>query len=174
MAKRSAALLLYRLTGARGLEVLIVHMGGPFWSSKNARAWSIPKGEYEDDEEPLRAAFREFEEETGSAAPAGPVVALGETKQPSGKVITTYAVAGNFDVSTFRSNTFEMEWPRGSGRIQEFPEADRAAWMDISEASRMLVKGQVPIIEALAEYLRARDLFDGPVGGSAQGDKPAT
>ena len=166
MAKRSAALLLYRLTDARGLEVLIAHMGGPFWSNKNTRGWSIPKGEYTDDEEPLPAAFREFEEEIGSTAPAGPVVALGEQKQPSGKVITTYAVEGDFDVSRFRSNTFEVEWPKGSGRIQEFPEVDRAAWMNISEASKMLVKGQVPIIEALADYLRTHGVSNERIAGS--------
>ena len=155
MAKRSAALLLYRLTDARGLEVLIGHMGGPFWSKKNARAWSIPKGEYEDGEKPLSAAIREFAEEMGSMAPEGPVVELGEKKQPSGKIITSYAIEGDFEVSKFQSNTFEMEWPKGSGQVQRFPEVDRVAWMSIGEAREMLVKGQVPIIEALAHYLQA-------------------
>lgn len=156
MPKRSAALLLYKLTGDSGLEVLIAHMGGPFWARKNARAWSIPKGEYEDGEDPRAAAFREFSEEMGSAAPPGRVIELGEMKQPSGKVITTYAVEGDFDTSSIRSNTFEMEWPKGSGRIQEFPEIDRAEWMTAARAAEMLVKGQVPIIETLAGYVRTQ------------------
>jgi len=155
MPKRSAALLLYRLPDGVGLEVLIAHMGGPFWAKKNARAWSIPKGEYEDDEDPRDAAFREFEEEMGSAPPAGHVVELGESRQPNGKIITTYAMHGDFDASDICSNTFQMEWPRGSGNMQDFPEMDRAEWMSIDRASQMLVSGQVPILEALTDYLRA-------------------
>lgn len=155
MPKRSAALLLYRLTESSGFEVLIVHMGGPFWAKKNARGWSIPKGEYDDGEDPRATAFREFEEEMGSAPPPGPVIELGEKRQPSGKIIRTYAMEGDFNASTIQSNTFEMEWPKGSGRMQEFPEVDRAAWMTAGQASEMLVKGQVPIIEALGEYLLA-------------------
>lgn len=153
MPKRSAALLVYRLKDRRGLEVLIAHMGGPFWAKRNARAWSIPKGEYEDGEEPLPAAFREFEEEMGSAPPAGELVELGESRQSSGKIITTYAVKGDFDVTDFHSNTFEMEWPRGSGGIREFPEMDRAEWMSFLQACEMLVKGQVPILHALRDHL---------------------
>ena len=155
MPKRSAALLLYRLPDGVGLEVLIAHMGGPFWAKKNARAWSIPKGEYEDDEDPRDAAFREFEEEMGSAPPAGQVVELGESRQPNGKIITTYAMRGDFDASNIRSNTFQMEWPRGSGNMQDFPEMDRAEWMSIDRAAQMLVTGQVPILQALTEYLQA-------------------
>ncbi len=154
MAKRSAALLVYRRHGADGLEVLIAHMGGPFWARKDARAWSIPKGEYDDGEEPLAAARREFEEETGSPAPQGAVAELGEQRQPGGKVVVTYAVEGDLDLSGFRSNTFTMEWPRGSGQVQEFPEMDRAEWMSLGRASEMLVKGQVPILDALREHLR--------------------
>jgi predicted NUDIX family NTP pyrophosphohydrolase len=122
MPKRSAALLLYKHTSDTRLEVLIAHMGGPFWSSKDARAWSIPKGEYEDGEDPRAAAFREFGEEMGSAPPGGPVIELGEARQPSGKVITTYAMRADFDASSIQSNTFEVEWPRKSGKMQEFPE----------------------------------------------------
>jgi predicted NUDIX family NTP pyrophosphohydrolase len=155
MPKRSAALLLYRLPEGVGLQVLIAHMGGPFWAKKNARAWSIPKGEYEDDEDPRDAAFREFEEEMGSAPPAEQVIELGETRQPSGKIITTYAIRGDFDASNIRSNTFQMEWPRGSGNLQDFPEIDRAEWMSIDRAAQLLVNGQVPILEALTDYLRA-------------------
>ena len=155
MPKRSAALLLYRLR-EEGLEVLIAHMGGPFWARKDARAWSIPKGEYEDGEDPLGAAMREFEEEMGSPPPKGEIIELGDCRQSSGKVITTYAVEGDFDLDGFRSNTFAMEWPQGSGTIREFPEVDRADWVIFDRASALLVKGQVPIITALRETLRAR------------------
>jgi predicted NUDIX family NTP pyrophosphohydrolase len=130
-------------------------MGGPFWAKKDARAWSIPKGEYEADEEPLAAARREFAEEMGETAPDGEPAELGECKQPSGKIITTFAVEGDFDLGNFSSNTFELEWPRGSGRMQEFPEVDRAEWMGLDRAAEMLVKGQVPILEALVSRLRA-------------------
>lgn len=155
MPKRSAALLLFKLTERNGLEVLVAHMGGPFWANKNARGWSIPKGEYEDGEDPLETAFREFLEELGSPAPAGQIIELGDERQPSGKIIRTYAMEGDFDPSNIHSNTFELEWPKGSGRIQEYPEVDRAAWMTGGQASKMLVKGQVPILEALADYLRS-------------------
>jgi predicted NUDIX family NTP pyrophosphohydrolase len=158
MPKRSAALLVYRLGGTAGPEVLIAHMGGPFWAKKDARAWSIPKGEYEDDEDSLAAALREFEEEIGSPAPGGEPVNLGEQRQPSGKIIATYALNGDVDLSAFRSNTFTMEWPKGSGRIQKFPEVDRAAWMTFGRASEMLVKGQVPILDRLRDHLASLGL----------------
>jgi predicted NUDIX family NTP pyrophosphohydrolase len=151
-SKRSAALLVYRHDGDE-LRVLIAHMGGPLWARKDEHAWSIPKGEYGPDEEPLAAARREFEEEMGSPAPTGDYLELGEARQPSGKIVTTFAVEGGFDVTTFASNLFEMEWPRGSGRIQEFPEMDRAAWFGLEEASVKLVKGQVPILAALTDAL---------------------
>ena len=151
MPKTSAALLLYR-HGTDGLEVLIAHMGGPFWARKDAGAWSIPKGEYTD-EEPLAAARREFAEEMGSPPPAGEPVALGTVKQSGGKSVTTFAVEGDFDLAGFRSNTFELEWPRGSGRTQEFPEVDRAAWVPVAVAREKLVKGQVPVVDALVEHL---------------------
>ena len=151
MPKTSAALLLYR-HGTDGLEVLIAHMGGPFWARKAAGAWSIPKGEYTD-EEPLTAARREFAEEMGSPPPDGKPVALGTVKQSGGKSVTTFAVEGDFDLAGFRSNTFEVEWPRGSGRTQEFPEVDRAAWVPVAVAREKLVKGQVPVLDALVEHL---------------------
>jgi predicted NUDIX family NTP pyrophosphohydrolase len=154
MSKRSAALLLYRLVDSVSIEVLIAHMGGPFWAKKDARAWSIPKGEYEEGEDPRDAAFREFEEEMGSAPPAGQVTELGEQRQASGKIITTYALHGDFDAANIRSNTFLMEWPRGSGNRQEFPEMDRAEWVSLDRASQLLVKGQVPILEALVGRMR--------------------
>lgn len=151
MPKTSAALLLYR-HGSDGLEVLIAHMGGPFWARKDAGAWSIPKGEYSD-EEPLAAARREFAEEMGSPPPAGEAVPLGTVRQSGGKSVTTFAVEGDFDLDGFRSNTFELEWPRGSGRMQEFPEVDRAAWVSVPVAREKLVKGQVPVMDALVEHL---------------------
>jgi predicted NUDIX family NTP pyrophosphohydrolase len=153
-AKRSAGLLVYRLGADSGLEVLIAHMGGPFWAKKDDRAWSIPKGEYEGGEDPLAAARREFEEEMGSPAPGGEIIGLGEQRQPSGKIIVTYAVEGDFDLSGFRSNAFAMEWPPGSGQLQEFPEMDRAEWMTAERAARKLVKGQLPILDALRAHLR--------------------
>jgi len=153
MARRSAALLLYRRGTGGGIEVLVGHMGGPFWAKKDARAWSIPKGEYSD-EEPLAAARREFAEEMGEPAPDGELTELGDCRQPSGKVITTYAVAGDFDLSRFHSNTFELEWPRGSGVLREFPEIDRAEWMSLDRAAGMLVKGQVPILDVLRQRVR--------------------
>jgi predicted NUDIX family NTP pyrophosphohydrolase len=153
MPRRSAALLLYRRGGGGEAEVLIAHMGGPFWTGKDARAWSIPKGEYSG-EEPLAAARREFAEEMGAAAPPGEVTGLGEFRQPSGKIVTAYAIEGDFDLRRFRSNTFALEWPKGSGRTQEFPEVDRAEWMTLDRAAEKLVKGQVPILDALRERLR--------------------
>jgi predicted NUDIX family NTP pyrophosphohydrolase len=153
MPKRSAALLVYRL--GDGLEVLIGHMGGPFWAKKDARGWSIPKGEYEDGEDARSAARREFQEEMGSPPPDGDLIELGECRQSTGKIITTYAVEGDFDLDGFHSNTFAMEWPKGSGTIREFPEVDRADWVPFERASELLVKGQVPIITALRDGLLA-------------------
>jgi len=150
MPKTSAALLLFRRRGA--LEVLIAHMGGPFWARKDAGAWSIPKGEYTD-EEPVKAALREFEEELGSPPPEGPVIPLGSVKQSGGKTVTTFGIEGDFDLAGFHSNTFQLEWPRGSGRMQEFPEVDRAEWVTVEVAREKLVKGQVPVLDALLAHL---------------------
>lgn len=146
--KRSAGLLLYRRTGAAP-EVLIAHMGGPFWARKDEGAWSIPKGEFEAGEEPLAVALREFEEEIGTPPPAGPVVELGEFRQPGGKRVTVFAREGDLDASQVRSNEFEMELPRGSGRMRRFPEIDRAEWMPLDRARSKLVAGQVPALDAL-------------------------
>lgn len=159
MAKKSAALLLYRLNERSVLEVLIAHMGGPFWAKKDARAWSIPKGEYEDNEDPLDAAKREFEEEMGSPAPIGDVTDLGKQRQPNGKVISTFAIRADFDISGFHSNTFTMEWPKNSGQMRDFPEVDRAEWMPLRRAADMLVKGQVPILDSLFDRLTATGLY---------------
>ncbi len=150
--KRSAGILLYRLRDGR-LEVFIAHMGGPFWARRDERAWSIIKGEFEKEEDPFEAARREFEEETGSAAPSGPAVDLGEVWQRNGKCVVAWAIEGDFDPATVRSNTFTLEWPRGSGEQREFPEIDRAEWFDTETARSKLVKGQVPFIDALERHI---------------------
>ena len=152
MARLSAGLLLYRRRG-REIEVLLAHMGGPFWSGKDAGAWSLPKGEYEGDEEPLAAARREFAEELGLPAPAGPALDLGTIKQAGGKVVQAWALEGDLDTDAVRSNSFELEWPRGSGTVQSFPEVDRAAWFDLQSARAKLVKGQVGFLERLSGLL---------------------
>lgn len=154
-AKLSAGLLMYRINQST-LEVLIAHMGGPFWARKDAGAWSIPKGEYDEGEDPRAVALREFAEEMGSAPPPGELVELGTVRQPSGKVITGYALQGDFDVTTVVSNHFEMEWPKGSGVMRSFPEVDRAEWFDAATARVKLLKGQVPFIDRLASVLTER------------------
>ena len=151
-ARRSAGVLLYRRVG-NAVEVLIVHMGGPFWARKDDAAWSIPKGEYAADEEPLDVARREFAEELGSPLPDGELIELGEIKQPSGKVITAWALAADFDAATAVSNTFAMEWPRGSGTMRDFPEIDCAEWYDIDTARTKLVRGQVGFLDRLMKAL---------------------
>jgi predicted NUDIX family NTP pyrophosphohydrolase len=151
MPERSAGLLMFRRLG-HTTEVLLVHMGGPFWAKKDDGAWSIPKGLCEADEDALAAAQREFVEETG-CVPKGPFIALGTFRQPSGKQLSAWALEGEFDLCTFKSNTFTMEWPPKSGRMAEFPEADRAGWFDQAQALVKVTKGQRPIINALFERL---------------------
>ena len=151
MPKRSAGLLLYRLAGGE-LQAFLVHPGGPFWAKKDEGAWSIAKGEIDDGEDPLTAARREFQEETGFC-PTGDAVPLGTFRQPSGKQITAFAVEGDLEPATIRSNTFAMEWPPRSGRMRSFPEVDRAGWFGQEEAKRRILKGQVPILEALWKRL---------------------
>lgn len=154
MTNRSAGILVFR-RGPAGVEVLLGHMGGPFWVSRDARAWSIPKGEHEPDEAPLDAAKREFEEELGLPAPAGEFVALGEVTQRSGKVVTVWAVEANLDPADVRPGTFELEWPRRSGRIQKFPEIDRVAWFDLETARSKVVAAQEQFIDRLTDHLYA-------------------
>jgi predicted NUDIX family NTP pyrophosphohydrolase len=149
---RSAGILLWR-RGDSGLEVFVAHMGGPFWARKDAAAWSIPKGEFLSDEDALLAARREFVEEIGVAAPDVDYVELGEFRQASGKVVVAFAAESDFEVAEVHSNTFPVEWPPKSGRIQEFPEIDRAEWMPLADAEWRLVKGQVPLLEALASLV---------------------
>ena len=147
MAKLSAGLLMFRRCGA-DLQVFLVHPGGPFWKKKDHGAWSIPKGEYEKGEDPLDAANREFEEETG-IKPEGEFIALDQMKQPSGKVITAWAFEGDCSPKALRSNTFSMEWPPKSGRKQEFPEVDRADWFTLDDARKRIVKGQIGFLDQL-------------------------
>jgi predicted NUDIX family NTP pyrophosphohydrolase len=144
----SAGLLLYRWEGSE-LQVLLAHMGGPFWARKDARAWSIPKGEYPAQEDPLAAARREFAEEFGAAPPDGPYRDLGEVRQSGGKTVRVWAVEGEFDPSCLISNTFELEWPPHSGRRASFPEVDRAAWFDLDTARAKLVVAQVEFLGRL-------------------------
>jgi predicted NUDIX family NTP pyrophosphohydrolase len=152
MAKQSAGILMFRRTGGRP-EVLLVHPGGPFWAKKDDGAWSIPKGLYEDREDPLAAARREFEEETG-CIPDGEFLALGIFKQPSNKTIVAWAIESDFDLAKFKSNLFSMEWPPKSGRTQQFPEVDRIAWFEPDDAKRKILKGQAPILAALLNRLQ--------------------
>jgi predicted NUDIX family NTP pyrophosphohydrolase len=153
VARRSAGILLHRV--ARGApEVLLVHPGGPFWARRDAGAWSIPKGEYDDGEDPLACALREFEEEIGVALPPGELVELGSVKQKGGKVVSAWAAEGDLDADSVRSNTFTMEWPPRSGRTVEFPEIDRAGWFGVEEAREKLVAAQAEFLDRLLERLR--------------------
>jgi predicted NUDIX family NTP pyrophosphohydrolase len=149
MPKLSAGLLLYRAGAGDAVEVLIAHMGGPFWAKKDAGAWSIPKGEYEEGEDPLAVARREFQEELGQPAPAGEPVLLGAFRQSGGKRVTVYAQEGDCDVTEISSSTFTVEWPPRSGQLRSFPEVDRAEWTSIDAARERLVKGQVAALDAL-------------------------
>lgn len=152
MASTSAGLLLYRL-GEAGPQVFLVHPGGPFWSRRDEGAWSIPKGEHDDQEDGLAAALREFREETGLEAPDVEWVALGTIRQRGGKVVAAWAGAGDLDAAGVRSNTFELEWPPGSARRATFPEVDRAEWFDLPTARRRINPGQLPFLERLAALL---------------------
>jgi predicted NUDIX family NTP pyrophosphohydrolase len=153
MAKKSAGLIMYRINN-HTLEVLLMHPGGPFWSKKDLGAWTIPKGEYEPDEEPLQAAGREFTEETG-LEPRGSFIALTPVRQRGGKLVSAWAFGGDCDPGSLRSNTFTMEWPPRSGKMAEFPEIDRAAWYTIEEAQKRILPAQLPFLEELNAILQA-------------------
>lgn len=157
MTRRSAGLLLYRRR-ERGLELFLVHPGGPFWAKKDLGAWSIPKGEYAGDEEALSAAKREFAEETGTCAEqaiAGALIELGEVRQPGGKLVTAWAAEGDLDASLLRSNLCEIEWPPRSGRKIAIPEVDRGAWFSFAEAEEKIMKGQASLLARLRAKLGA-------------------
>lgn len=149
----SAGILLYRQSPS-ALEVWIAHMGGPFWARKDAGAWSIPKGEYLDDEDPLAAAQREFAEEMGTLPPAADYILLGTFRQPSGKIITVFVAESDFEPGEIVSNTFSLEWPKGSGVVRSYPEVDHAEWIQEPVARTKLVKGQLPMLDALILHLR--------------------
>lgn len=152
MATHSAGILLYR-QGDDGYEVLLVHPGGPFWATKDEGSWSIPKGELDGEETPLTAAKREFQEEMGFAPPEGLYSELGESKQSSGKIVHAFTLEADANLERFKSDMFEMEWPPKSGKKQEFPENDKAAWVPLANARKKLVKGQVVFIDHLTERL---------------------
>ena len=152
MAKKSAGILFYRFKNELP-EVLLVHPGGPFWTKKDLGAWSVPKGEFENDEEPLAAAIREVKEELGFEA-AGEFIGLAPAKQKSGKIIYTWALMQDFDADHISSNTFEMEWPPNSGKTIIIPEVDKAGWFSIEEARDKIIPGQVPILDSLLVELR--------------------
>lgn len=152
MTRTSAGLLLFR-TVAGVIEVLLVHPGGPFWARKDQGAWSIPKGEVSGDEDPFRAALREFAEEMGEAA-TGDFLALEPRRQAGGKRVHAWAVSADFDPARLRSNTFSIEWPPRSGRRQDFPEIDRAAWFPLEEARVKILEGQVGFLDELESRLK--------------------
>lgn len=154
MPKLSAGLILFRKSPQ--VEVFLVHPGGPFWAKKDAGAWSIPKGEYQEAHDALQAARREFTEETSFAPPQGDYLFLGEVKY-SNKLLSAWAVEGTADAVQVKSNFFEIEWPPKSGKTQQFPEVDRAGWFTLVQAQKKLVGGQVPLLNALAKELGLRD-----------------
>lgn len=151
MPKLSAGILLYRRNNGR-LEVFLVHPGGPFWKNKDLGAWSIPKGEYDTGEDPQAAARREFEEETGYPLPAGALLPLTQLRQPSGKIVTAWALEGDCSPD-IKSNLFSMEWPPNSGKTQQFPEVDKAGWFSLTDARAKMLPGQLGFLDQLAAAL---------------------
>lgn len=150
--RASAGLLLHR-PGPSGPQVLLAHMGGPYWAGKDAGAWSIPKGEYAPGEDPFAAACREFAEEVGAAPLIGEVRPLGEVRQRGGKIVTAWAVAADFDAAAITSNTFELEWPPRSGQVRQFPEIDRAQWFDVETARLKIIPAQAAFLDRLLGLL---------------------
>ena len=154
---RSAGLLLFRRGDGGKLEVLLGHMGGPYWARKDAAAWSIPKGQREEGEQATDTARREFEEEIGQPAPDGEAFALGEVRQSGGrKVVEAWAIEGDMDVRSIDSSPFEMEWPPRSGELREFPEFDKAAWFEVEAARERIVKAQAAFLDRLLELVAGK------------------
>jgi predicted NUDIX family NTP pyrophosphohydrolase len=151
-SRRSAGILLHRRRG-EDVEVLLVHPGGPAWANRDAGAWSVPKGEYLDGEDPLAAARREFQEELGTAPPDGEAADLGEIRQKSGKRVRAWALAGDLDTTEIDSNTFLFQWPPRSGKMIEIPEVDRAEWFTLETAREKINAGQVPLLDRLEQLL---------------------
>ena len=151
MSVRSAGILLYRFNEGN-LQVMLVHPGGPFWAKKDDGAWSIPKGIYEEGENPLAAAKREFQEETGQEVD-GDFIDLGELKQPSRKIVQAWALEHDLDTSRIISNTFSLEWPPKSGAVREYPEVDRGRWFNVQEAREKILKGQLEFLDRLVEKI---------------------
>jgi len=151
-SKSSAGILLYRKRGVE-VEVFLAHPGGPFWARKDEGAWSIPKGEYDPEEDPLTAARREFAEETGLTV-QGPFYAFGTLKQSGGKAVTVFAMEGDADPASIVSNTFELEWPPRSGKVRSFPEIDQVAWFELEDARRKLLPGQRPFLDRLLDHMK--------------------
>jgi predicted NUDIX family NTP pyrophosphohydrolase len=154
MGKKAAGILLYRRKGS-SLEVFLIHPGGPFWANKDESSWSIPKGEFLENEDPLTAAKREFQEETGFSV-EGPFASIGFIKQSSGKTVQAWVCEGDLDASAIQSNSFRIEWPPRSGKYQEFPEADRAEWFPIALAGKKILKVQLPFLEKLERLLQSK------------------
>jgi len=169
LAARSAGILMYRSRGG-GLEVLLVHPGGPFWRRRDRGAWSIPKGEHGPEEEPAAAARREFAEELGLPA-EGRLLPLGEIRQKAGKVVAAFALAGDCDTAAICSNTFEVEWPPRSGRVQAFPEVDRAEWLDLPTARDKILPAQRHFLDRLEEAVAGRKTAPEEPPGAASGDQ---
>lgn len=153
MSRRSAGLLLYRRTADGGVEVLLGHPGGPLWATRDEGVWTVPKGEYEDDEDPWAVGRREFEEETGHPPPDGEPITLGEIRQKGGKLVVAWALEGDLDPAAAHSNTFPMEWPPRSGRWITIPEIDRVGWFAPDEARRRIKDTQIPLIDRLLETI---------------------
>lgn len=160
MSRRSAGIVLHR-PGPEGPEFLLVHPGGPWWRGKDAGAWSIPKGEYEEGENPLEAALRELEEELGAPPPGGEPIPLTPIRQKGGKEVIAWGLEGDVDVGTVRSNTFTVEWPPRSGRMRSFPEIDEAAWLGLEQARTRINPAQLPLLEELARKLGGASTADG-------------
>lgn len=152
MSQKSAGILLYRIQNSR-IEVFLVHPGGPYWSKKDDGAWSIPKGEFDENEEPLAAAKREFQEETGIQL-SGEFIQLNPVKQKGGKMVYAWAVKGDIDPAKVKSNSFEIEWPPRSGKMKSFPEIDKAAWFPLSEAQKKIIEAQSALIKELESKIQ--------------------